>query len=160
MSTAEKTIHERTLDVVRAELAAAQAEEWSLVEEVREVAEAAEQAVESGDVKAIKEVAVRRAELPLLLAAAVRRRARLGLEVAELELAEVEAGRAAATKAVMPLREAERRAREAREEAEAVVGDFQAQGYGARENLSRARAALETVNAIDLDELAKGARNV
>lgn len=157
MST--QTVEEvRVLDQVRSELVKAQQEERNLVGEIREVAAAAEQAVETGDVKAIKRVAVRRAELPLLLAAAVRRRARLALEVAELELAEVEAERAAAAKAVMPLREAERRAREEREEAEAIVGDLQAQAHGARDNVRRAREALATVNSIDPDELAKGAR--
>lgn len=158
MST-QTVVEERTLEMVRGELTKAQAEERNLVEEVQEVAAAAEQAVETGDVKSIRKIATRRAELPLLLAAAVRNRARLALEVCELELQEVEAERAAATRAVLPAREAERRAREKREEAEAVVGDWQAQAYGARDNLSRAREALEIARNLDPDALVKRGNN-
>lgn len=159
MATVETMEGERTLDQVRTELAKAQSEERALVEEVQEVAEQAEQAIESGDTRAIRKVAARRAELPLLLAAAIRHRARLAVEVVEGELREVEAERPAANREVFAAREAERLAREAREEAEAVVGDLQARVHGVRDELRRAREALDTVKNINPDDLLQRGTN-
>lgn len=150
MATAEKT---KTLDELREDLAQAAADERVLTEEVRELARTAERAVETNDAKGIKKVAARRSELPLLLKAAILKRAQLTVQLREAAHQEAEEERFEALRAIEPAREEYRRARERFEGAQAESGNAAARAFGTREDLHRAQDALAAAHNLDPDEL-------
>lgn len=121
MNTEE--IEGASLDELRGAYEKALNKEVALVQELRNLANETEEAVDLDDDFLIGEVARRRIELPLKLAAVVRQRARLELQVAELELEEAREEREAVVREVVPLREAEQEARVRREQAEGYASD-------------------------------------
>lgn len=155
MGTQTQT-EERSVEELRGEYEAVLDRERGLVAEIRGLAGDEENAVEAADEILISEVARRRLELPMRLMVVMRKRARLLLEVAEAELEASTAERQQAREKVNRVEAALRKAEQRLEEERTVYSGADDDYRVAREQLVRAREALEMVMHMDAEAVVKG----